>query len=85
MCLVSEIARQESFAYTYDADGNETQEVETVGPSTSTTKQTINYTYNADGMLYSETGVATDPQGVSIGSTTQNGPSTTATMRMATG
>ena len=34
--------------------------------------ETINYTYNADGWLYSEVGVATAPQGVSIGATIQN-------------
>ena len=44
-----------SFAYTYDGDGHETQEVETL-PATAHGNpiETINYTYNADGMLYSE-------------------------------
>ena len=49
-----------AFAYTYDADGNETQEVETMGTAAQPPTETINYTYNADNMLYSETGVATN-------------------------
>jgi RHS repeat-associated protein len=44
-----------AFAYTYDADGDETQEVEKLGNAGTPPTQTINYTYNADGMLYSET------------------------------
>jgi RHS repeat-associated protein len=44
-----------AFAYTYDADGDETQEVEKLGNATSNIPtETINYIYNADGMLYSE-------------------------------
>ena len=43
-----------SFAYTYDGDGHETQEVEKLGASSTPPTETINYTYNADGWLYSE-------------------------------
>ena len=51
-----------SFAYTYNADGEESQEVEQIGSATSNIPtETLNYTYNADGMLYSETATTSGP------------------------